>query len=265
MSSRQQEGSGPARPAFDYSAIPEGYYDAIAREGNPVRRLWHLSKFERVIDALPVEPGQSLLDIGCFAGTFLSMLDGNVFTRQVGVDILPAQVDYANRVHGRDFRRFQHIVSLKDLGRVEGTFSCVTLIEVIEHLDPVEIGVVLAHAARLLEPGGRLVITTPNYSSAWPIIELFINAFSDLSYREQHITKFYYANMESKIESISPGFLKQFTLERKTTTHLVSPFLAAVSFRGARALSRMVPPRLWRVPVGSLILSVFRRTDVCAD
>ncbi len=265
MSSRQEEGPAPARPAFDYSAIPEGYYDAIAREGNPVRRLWHLSKFERVIDALPETPGQSLLDIGCFAGTFLSMLDGDVFTRQVGVDILPAQIDYANRVHGREFRRFKHIASLNELGRVEGTFSCVTLIEVIEHLDPIEIGVVLAHAARLVKPGGRLVITTPNYSSAWPIIELFINAFSDLSYREQHITKFYYANMESKIESISSGFLQRFALQRKTTTHLISPFMAAVSFRGARALSRMVPPRLWRVPVGSLILSVFQRTNVGAD
>ncbi len=265
MSSRREKGPTPARPAFDYGAIPEGYYDAIAREGNPVRRLWHLSKFERVIDALPHAPGQSLLDIGCFAGTFLSMLDPRVFSQQVGVDILPAQIAYANRVHGRNYRRFQHIDSLNALDQVEGSFSCVTLIEVIEHLEPAEIAVVLSQAARLLTPGGRLVITTPNYSSAWPAIELLINLFSDLSYREQHITKFSYRKMESKLESTYPEFAKLFAPERKTTTHLVSPFLAALSFRGARALSRAVPPRFWRVPVGSLILTVFQRTNEHVD
>jgi hypothetical protein len=63
-----------AGTTFDYEGIPAGYYDQIMREGNPIRRLWHVSKFERVLDYLPTTAAQSILDVGCFAGTFLSLL-----------------------------------------------------------------------------------------------------------------------------------------------------------------------------------------------
>ncbi|MEN6405245.1 MAG: hypothetical protein ABFC77_02115 [Thermoguttaceae bacterium] len=59
---------------FNYDAIPLGYYQQVVETGNPIRRAWHLQKFERVIECLPKTPGQSILDIGCFAGTFLSTL-----------------------------------------------------------------------------------------------------------------------------------------------------------------------------------------------
>jgi len=84
----------PARP-FDYGRIPLGYYDNITREGNPVRRLWHLAKFERVIDYLPRQSGQRILDIGCFAGTFLGLLDPSEFSHMLGVDILLEQIAHA--------------------------------------------------------------------------------------------------------------------------------------------------------------------------
>jgi hypothetical protein len=29
---------------FDYSNIPVGFYDSVLRDGNPVRRLWHVSR-----------------------------------------------------------------------------------------------------------------------------------------------------------------------------------------------------------------------------
>lgn len=253
-----REGASVAKP-FDYSRIPLGYYDAITREGNPVRRLWHLSKFERVIDYLPRRPGQRLLDIGCFAGTFLAMLDPDEFSYQLGVDILPEQVAYAQEHHGRRNREFRHIADLGGLAAIDDAFDCITFIEVMEHLPIAEIRIVLEQVARLLKPGGKLVLTTPNYASAWPAIELLINRFSDLSYEEQHITRFTYWNVVRRLGDIWAPFASSFELETKTTTHFVTPFLAAVSFDGAHKLSRMVPHRLWRVPVGNLVLAVFTR------
>ena len=249
-----------AQPAFDYSRIPLGYYDKITREGNPVRRLWHLAKFERVIDYLPRHPGQRILDIGCFAGTFLALLDTEHFDYQLGVDILADQVGHAQAHHGGPHREFRHIPDLRGLATIEGTFDCITVVEVIEHLTPDEIGVVLDHSARLLRPGGKLVMTTPNYASTWPLLELLINRFSDLSYEEQHITKFTYWNIVRRLGEIWPAFSRSFQLETKTTTHFVTPFLAWLSFEGARRLSRVVPHKLWRVPVGNLVLTVFTRT-----
>ncbi len=253
------EATAAADVSFDYSRIPLGYYDTITRDGNGVRRLWHLSKFERVIDYLPRRRGQRLLDIGCFAGTFLAMLDADDFAYQLGVDILPEQIAYAQRHHGRANREFRHIPDLSGLASIEDRFDCITFIEVIEHLRVDEIETVLEHAARLLVPGGKLILTTPNYASAWPLLEMLINRFSDLSYEEQHITRFTYWSIVRLLGEIRLAFASEFALEVKTTTHLVTPFLAALSFDGAHRLSRLVPHKLWRVPLGNLVLAVFTR------
>ena len=251
---------GPApSPQFDYSRIPEGHYDRVLRDGHPIRRLWHLSKFERVLDYLPRRPGQALLDIGCFAGSFLSMAEPERFSRQLGVDILPAQVAYANAQHGAPFRRFESVASITDLARVDERFDCVTVIEVIEHLAPAEIRALLDHAARLLVPGGRLVLTTPNYASAWPVLEKLLNRFGDVSYEEQHITRFTYFDVERRLAQMDPAFGERFSVDVKTTTHFVTPFLAALSFSASHRLSRAVPHARWRLPFGNLVLLALTR------
>jgi 2-polyprenyl-3-methyl-5-hydroxy-6-metoxy-1,4-benzoquinol methylase len=248
----------PAR--FDYSGIPVGFYDAVLRGGNPIRRLWHLSKFERVLDCLPARPGQSLLDVGCFAGSFLSLVSREQFERQVGVDILRPQVEYARARYGTPFRSFVHVESVADVDRVEGTFDCVTLIEVIEHLTAEEAGVLLAAVAHKLKPGGRLVLTTPNYASAWPLLELALNRLSDVKYDEQHITRFDAFRIAGQLARLYPRFASDFRIELKTTSHLVSPFLAGLSFPLAHWLSRVVPHRHWLFPFGNLVLLVAVRT-----
>ncbi|HZZ84839.1 MAG TPA: class I SAM-dependent methyltransferase [Anaeromyxobacteraceae bacterium] len=253
--------SAPAPEAsrFDYGSIPLGHYDRVLREGSGIRRLWHLSKFERVLDYLPRGAGQSLLDIGCFAGSFLSMVPPERFSRQLGVDILPAQIDYANAHHGSQARRFQHVRSIADLGEVDARFDCVTVIEVIEHLTPDEIRALLGHAARLLAPGGRLVLTTPNYASTWPILERILNRVGDVNYQEQHITRFTFFDLERKLAAIHPALRSEFALELRTTTHLLTPFLAGISFDLAHRISRLVPHRRWKLPFGNLILAGFVR------
>lgn len=255
--------SHTAPPVFDYDGIPKGYYDAVMRGGNPIRRLWHLSKFERVLDYLPDRPNQSILDIGCFAGSFLSMVPEHRFGRQVGVDILEEQVSFANATYGTSFRQFKHIPSISDLTKLDESFDCITLIEVIEHLRPDEIRVLFDALVSRLRPGGKLVLTTPNYTSAWPAIELILNRVSDVSYEEQHITRFTYFDIEKKLAALYPDLWLYFnSLDFKTTTHFVTPFLAALSFDVARGLSRVVPHGTWRHPFGSLILTVFTRGPV---
>lgn len=257
--SHEHQPKSEAGTLFDYEAIPAGYYDRVMREGNPIRRLWHVSKFERVLDYLPTDTEQSILDIGCFAGTFLSLLPKDRFSRQLGVDILPAQIDYANRTYGTAFRSFRHVPSITHLRTVDGSFDCVTLIEVIEHLQAAEIRDLFSELARLIRPGGRLVLTTPNYTSSWPVLELILNRLSDVSYEEQHITRFTYFNMARRLAELYPQFDAEFEVDLKTTTHFITPFLAGVSYEWARSLSRIVPHTSWRMPFGNLVLMVLTR------
>jgi 2-polyprenyl-3-methyl-5-hydroxy-6-metoxy-1,4-benzoquinol methylase len=246
---------------YDYEGIPIGFYDQVLRGGNPIRRLWHLSKFERVLDCLPNDMQGSLLDIGCFAGSFLSMVPENRFRRQLGVDILPAQIEYAKARYGTAFREFRHLDRIDRLDGIREHFDCVTLIEVLEHLTPEEVRQMLGHVSHLLAPGGRLVVTTPNYASTWPLLEVLLERFSDVKYEEQHITRFTFFDVERKLTALYPAFARDFRVELKTTSHLVTPFLAGISLRAARFLSRLVPHRHWRFPFGNLVLLVARRTQ----
>jgi 2-polyprenyl-3-methyl-5-hydroxy-6-metoxy-1,4-benzoquinol methylase len=254
--SPRKEG-GPS--TFNYDGIPTGYYDRVTREGNPIRRLWHVSKFERVLDYLPPENAGSILDVGCFAGTFLSMVPRYRFERQVGADILPAQIQYANENHGSPFRKFVHVENLRALENIGEPFDWVTLIEVIEHLNADEIRTLFTRFDHLLKKNGGLIITTPNYTSAWPILEQVLNRVSEVSYEEQHITRFSYFNFERKLRSIDKTIPDRYSVELKTTTHFITPFLATLSYEIARGLSRVVPHRTWNHPLGNLMLVVLRK------
>ncbi|MBC7792968.1 MAG: class I SAM-dependent methyltransferase [Clostridia bacterium] len=247
--------------AFDYSEIPVGFYDRVARGGgNAIRRAWHLQKFHRIRDCLPGHGGLSILDVGCFAGTFLSLLDATNFSRQVGVDILPEQVAYANAHYGNAHRRFIAIEDVTQIHELGETFDCVTAIEVIEHLHADVIENLMANVAATLEPNGYFVMSTPNYASAWPLVELVLNRVSDVSYEEQHVTKLNAFNLETKLARISPSFARYFRLEMKTTTHFVTPFLAPLGFDTVMRVAAAVPHKRWRMPFGNLCLAVFRRT-----
>ncbi len=251
--------AGSKNPTFNYAAIPIGFYDSVLRNGSPIRRLWHLSKFERVIACLPRSEHQSLLDVGCFAGSFLSMVGADRYERQLGVDILPAQIEYASAHYGTDFRRFRHIADIADLENIDEAFDCVTLIEVIEHLTPEQVALLLERIASRLKPGGQLVLTTPNYASTWPLIEFLLNHVSDVKYEEQHVTKFNFFAIERQLRRLYPPFADQFEVELKTTSHFLTPFLAGLSFKLAYRLSRLVPHRRWHHPFGNLVMLVASR------
>lgn len=247
------------RPKFDYSAFPPGFYQEVIDGGNPVRAAWHLQKFRRVIHCLPQKENQSILDVGCFAGSFLALIDQAQFSRQVGVDILQNQVDYASARFGTDFRSFQCAESMASIDFPGQSFDCVTLIEVLEHLSIIEASTFLQKATHILKPNGKLVVTTPNYASMWPLLEMLINRFSDVSYEEQHITKFNYFTVGRTLRKLFPDFDQFFAVDFVTTTHFMAPFLAAISPEWSNQISLAVDHKKWRFPFGNLILMSLTR------
>ncbi len=252
-------GHAETSATYDYGSIPVGYYDRIFHGPKGIRRLWHVSKFERVLDCLPEADGGSILDVGCFAGTFLSMIMRHRFERQLGVDILPEQIAYARHHHGTAFREFRQIDTIADIVKTGERFDVVTLIEVIEHLSAKDVAVLIEGIWKVLKPGGQFVLTTPNYGSMWPVIELALDRLSDVKYEEQHITKFSFFGLEDQLAKIYPVMWKRFTPTLKTTTHFLTPFMAGVSYELARGLSRALPHKSWAHPAGNLILTVLEK------
>jgi 2-polyprenyl-3-methyl-5-hydroxy-6-metoxy-1,4-benzoquinol methylase len=148
---------------------------------------------------------------------------------------------------------------LADLFSFKESFDNLTSIEVIEHLSHVDLRNFFEAAAYLLRPGGRMVITTPNYCSLWPVLEVFLNKFSDINYAEQHVTKFTIFNIEKLLQHIYPEFKDKFKRETLTTTHLAAPFFAIFVTTFASRLSSLVAHRYWNIKYGSLILGSWLR------
>ena len=173
-------------PAYDYEEkIPAGYYDEIYRRKAGVRYCWHDLKFSAVASHLT--QAKKLLDVGCGPGTFIGNYAGD--TAALGIDSSASQIDYACRQYATRHHRFstRSVASLIEAGE---RFDAITMIELIEHLAPEEATRLLAQSRQLLSPEGALIVTTPNYASLWPVIEMGVNLVSPVSYEAQHINKY---------------------------------------------------------------------------
>lgn len=159
-------GEDPA--AIDFQALyGEAYYtggsDAVfadyvgqeaARRAHARRKLWILRQLP---PRLP-RTGR-LLDVGCAAGFFLA--EAKAFYEVQGVELSAWSSAYA-----RDRLGLPVITgTLQQAALPAAHFDIVTLWDVIEHVpDPVPL---LAEAARVLRPGGRLLLTTGDWGSAY--------------------------------------------------------------------------------------------------
>jgi 2-polyprenyl-3-methyl-5-hydroxy-6-metoxy-1,4-benzoquinol methylase len=134
--------------------------------------------------------GGRLLDYGCGGGRFLAgMHERGWEVKGYEPDVVAAQT--AREVHGLDV--VDGVFAPESLG--EKTYDAVTLIHVIEHVpDPVE---TLRQCARLLKPGGSLVLATPNLSSLGHLV--FRGNWLDLD-PPRHLMLFTPTSLERVIE-----------------------------------------------------------------
>lgn len=114
------------------------------------------AKFDRVLAHLEryAGPGR-LLDVGCGPGFLLSAARARGWDG-VGIDLNQWAVDYGRDQLGLDLR----VGELAEAGLGAGEFDAVTMMDLIEHVpDP---DALVAEAARLVRPGGALVVLTPD-------------------------------------------------------------------------------------------------------
>ena len=111
-----------------------------------------------VLYQLDLDRTARLLDVGCGSGSHLKSLVNLGCEAVEGVDPDPQAVDLAVR---RGLR--VQCGTVRSQNYPDSTFDVITMSHVIEHLhDPVD---VLKECYRILRPGGKLLVTTPNMDS----------------------------------------------------------------------------------------------------
>ena len=227
--------------SFDYDSVAGDYQYRALHSGHPMQRFWHGGKLT-MIDRLirpHLKTDSKLLEVGCGAGNLL--LQATVRgSYPVALDLAKQALTFVrSRLREaksgseapRDFMCIQSIGELLPLA--SDSFECILLSEVIEHLERPQISI--KEAARVLRPGGRLLVTTPNYRSFWPLMERAVDMLNMAPKMagEQHISRFHSKSLKNLL--IESGL----KIDYLGTIYFLSPFLSLISSKWAeRQLER---------------------------
>ena len=117
--------------------------------------------FARLLDP-DLKPGNArFLDVGTSTGTNLRLLTGLGFSNVVGVELNPDAAEFARKKTGVEVV----VADSTALPFENNEFDCVFATDVIEHIENDEAA--LKELARVLRPGGKLIITVPAFMSLW--------------------------------------------------------------------------------------------------
>jgi SAM-dependent methyltransferase len=140
-----------------YGVIPVGRCKKLM--GRVVARIRPIKELvELNVMTLEGTPRGKLLDVGCGNGQFLVKME------QLGWETTGVEFDdQAVKVARERFSLNVHGGSLQNANFTSQTFDAITMNHVIEHLlDPID---TLRECYRILKPGGKIVVVTPNIES----------------------------------------------------------------------------------------------------
>ncbi len=112
---------------------------------------------------LPKNKELPILEVACGSGLFLNMLRDSGHEKFHGVDSSPQQIELTKQ-QGFDVTQVNALDYLKE---TEQMYHVIAALDFIEHLYKDEALTFLESAYQRLEPGGRLILQTPNGESPW--------------------------------------------------------------------------------------------------
>lgn len=133
-------------------------------------------------DLLPKDRGARIVDLGCGSGFLLAYLLRAGFAQAIGVDSSKEQAEYAMS-NGLPVRHGDAIEFIK----TTGPYDSIIATDFIEHLTKDEIVDFLEAALGALEPGGRIILSTPNISSLFGPSARYFDFTHEMAFTENSL------------------------------------------------------------------------------
>lgn len=171
------------------NSIASADYDARAYNAlMPPQRYWQRQRYKHITKLLH-EKGKCL-DVGCGSSRIIGALPPG----SIALDILLRKLRYARR-----FKQFIVQGSIFELPVTDESFPCVLCSQVIEHVPRAN---VLDELDRVLQPGGFLILGTPDYAKwQWVVIEWLYKILLPQAYADEHITHYTYRELTEEFVS----------------------------------------------------------------
>jgi glycosyltransferase involved in cell wall biosynthesis/precorrin-6B methylase 2 len=193
-----------------------------------------------------IQPEMKVLDVGTGRGE-LAVKCAMTGAEVTAIDYSPAAIKIAkgnlkhkdNQIQKRvEFR----LMNAKDLDFPDNSFDLVFLIDVVEHLYPEEAKQAFREIERVLKPGGKLILHTPN---AWLINSLYFLAKFLFNWRKQevHVNEQSFWSLRRNLKVIG-GKPRVFFKQRRKY------------FSGALTNVHQLPS--WTTPLASLLDCIFK-------
>ena len=197
-----------------------------------------------------MHPPGRLLDVGCGPGLFLEVGD-KLGWDSWGIDLNASAIDWARENVSANVR----VGTVADLGAEPESFACITMFDVIEHLaDPRE---ELQEVWRLLEPGGILVVVTPDAGA--PMSRLLGKHWLEMKRAPEHLQFFSVPGLAKLLDLC--GFSSEYwhTIGKVTTMHNILADLRFYSDRLFGGIDKV----LGRLGVADRVFDVDPHTKLC--
>ena len=197
-----------------YDEIKPGHDFYSLIKGSKIQRFWHENKFKEINKKITGK----FLDVGCASGAFF------LFNKNgIGLDPSLKQLKFAKK----QFQKNNFInAKVEYLPFKNKTFDTIILVEVIEHIDKKYNKRILKELKRVARK--KIIITTPNYISLWPFIELIWSKINPIDYSKEHVNKFTIL----KAKKIFKGC-------KIKSIYIISPFAAIISNKFANVLFKI--------------------------
>ncbi len=168
------------------------YEDVWAEIGNDPPWAW---EWRRGLLSREVSAGERVLDLGCGAGHFLSLIRRRQ-ADPIGVEISERALA---RARAREPEAETHLLAADgSIPLQHGSIDLVWCSEVLEHV--ADVGQLLNEVRRVLRPGGRLLVTTPFHGRVKGALLAFTRFDSHFDPLGQHLRFFTPSSLRRTLE-----------------------------------------------------------------